>query len=305
MTDLLRELEWRGFVRPPTPGLVAHLAKGPVPAYCGFDPTTPSLQLGNLMPLMLLRNLQLHGHRPILLRGGGTGLIGDPSGKRTERPLLTKEQLRENLQRMRDHRARCLDIGEGPRGALVLDNAKWLGSLGLIDFLRDVGKHFTVNVMLQKESVQARLDSGLSYTEFSYMLLQAYDFLHLYRERACTDSFCSMTLTVKCLPTSRRKSIKPSDPSHLALSSTRAPLGPSPMSRNRAIWSRMRWRFSRSCSLVRRGRSVRLPEGSPIRPVPPPISTMGRWPWSCRFRSSISGIRLPSCRLGVGGSKPQ
>jgi len=186
MTDLLRELEWRGFVQQATPGLVAHLAKGPVTAYCGFDPTTPSLQLGNLMPLMLLRNLQLHGHRPIVLMGGGTGLIGDPSGKRTERPLLTKEQLRENLQRMRDQMARFLDIGEGPSGALVLDNAKWLGSLGLIDFLRDVGKHFTVNVMLQKESVQARLDSGLSYTEFSYMLLQAYDFLHLYRERGCT-----------------------------------------------------------------------------------------------------------------------
>src|SRR3989449_4699762 len=186
MTDLLRDLEWRGFVQQAPPGLVAHLAKGPVTAYCGFDPTTPSLQLGNLMPVMLLRTLQLHGHRPIVLMGGGTGLIGDPSGKRTERPLLTKEQLRENLQRMRDQMARFLDIGEGPSGALVLDNAKWLGSLGLIDFLRDVGKHFTVNVMLQKESVQARLDSGLSYTEFSYMLLQAYDFLHLYRERGCT-----------------------------------------------------------------------------------------------------------------------
>jgi tyrosyl-tRNA synthetase len=186
MTDLLHELEWRGFVQQATPGLDAHFAKGPVTAYCGFDPTAPSLQLGNLMPLMLLRHLQLHGHRPIVLMGGGTGLIGDPSGKRTERPLLSKEQIGENLRRQRDQMARFLDIGAGASAAIVLDNAKWLVPLGLTDFLRDVGKHFTVNVMLQKESVQARLQGGLSYTEFSYMLLQAYDFLHLFRERGCT-----------------------------------------------------------------------------------------------------------------------
>src|SRR5437660_3020180 len=186
MSDLLQQLEWRGFAQQATPGLRAHLAKGPVVAYCGFDPTAPSLQLGNLMPLMLLRQLQLHGHRPIVLMGGGTGLIGDPSGKPNERPLLPKEQLGENLRRQRDQMARFLDIGPGASGALVLDNAKWLGALGAIDFLRDVGKHFTINVMLQKESVEARLEAGLSYTEFSYMLLQAYDFLHLYRERGCT-----------------------------------------------------------------------------------------------------------------------
>jgi tyrosyl-tRNA synthetase len=184
--DVLRELEWRGFVQQATPGLAAHFARGPVTAYCGFDPTAPSLQLGNLMPLMLLAQLQRHGHRPIVLMGGGTGLIGDPSGKRGERPLLSKEQIRENLQRQRDQMARFLEFGAGKTAALLLDNAKWLVAQGLIDFLRDVGKHFTVNVMLQKESVQARLDTGLSYTEFSYMLLQAYDFLHLYRERQCT-----------------------------------------------------------------------------------------------------------------------
>lgn len=186
MSDLLRELEWRGFVQQATPGLDAHFARGPVTAYCGFDPTAPSLQLGNLMPLMLLAHLQRHGHRPIVLMGGGTGLIGDPSGKRGERPLLSKEQIRENLQRQRDQMARFLEFGPGKTSALLLDNAKWLVAQGLIDFLRDVGKHFTVNVMLQKESVQARLETGLSYTEFSYMLLQAYDFLHLYRERQCT-----------------------------------------------------------------------------------------------------------------------
>jgi tyrosyl-tRNA synthetase len=186
--DLLRELEWRGFVQQATPGLDAHLARGggPVTAYCGFDPTAPSLQLGNLMPLMLLATLQRHGHRPIVLMGGGTGLIGDPSGKSSERPLLSKEQIRENVQRQRDQVARFLEFGAGKTAALLLDNAKWLVEQRLVDFLRDVGKHFTVNVMLQKESVQARMDAGLSYTEFSYMLLQAYDYLHLYRERQCT-----------------------------------------------------------------------------------------------------------------------
>src|SRR2546427_9729366 len=186
MPNVLQELEWRGFVQQATPGLAAHFAKGPVTAYCGFDPTAPSLQLGNLMPLMLLANLQRAGHRPIVLMGGGTGLIGDPSGKSSERPLLSKEQIRENVRRQRDQSARFLDFGTGPTAALLLDNAKWLVEQRLIDFLRDVGKHFTVNVMMQKESVQARLESGLSFTEFSYMLLQAYDFLHLYRERQCT-----------------------------------------------------------------------------------------------------------------------
>ena len=184
--NVLKELEWRGFMQQATPGLAEHLARGPVTAYCGFDPTSPSLQLGNLMPLMLLANLQHGGHRPIVLMGGGTGLIGDPSGKSSERPLLSKEQIRENVRRQRDQSARFLDFGTGPAAALLLDNAKWLVEQHLIDFLRDVGKHFTVNVMLQKESVQARLESGLSFTEFSYMLLQAYDFLHLFRERQCT-----------------------------------------------------------------------------------------------------------------------
>ena len=185
-SNVLQELEWRGFVQQATPGLAAHFAKGPVTAYCGFDPTAPSLQLGNLMPLMLLANLQRAGHRPIVLMGGGTGLIGDPSGKSSERPLLSKEQIRENVRRQRDQSARFLEFGTGPTAALLLDNAKWLVEQHLIDFLRDIGKHFTVNVMMQKESVKARMDGGLSFTEFSYMLLQAYDFLYLFRERQCT-----------------------------------------------------------------------------------------------------------------------
>jgi len=186
MTDLLKELEWRGFVQDATPRIDAHLAKGPVTLYCGFDLTAPSLQLGNLLPLMLLRHFQRHGHKPIVLMGGGTSLIGDPSGKRTERPLLPKEQIREHLQRQRDQMARFLDFGPGASAALLLDNAKWLVEQRLTDFLRDVGKHFTVNVMLQKESVQGRMEAGISYTEFSYMLLQAFDFLHLFRTQHCT-----------------------------------------------------------------------------------------------------------------------
>src|SRR5256885_4346912 len=186
MPDLFAELEWRGFIHHATQGIRRHRAEGRGTVYCGFDPTAPSLQLGNLMPLMLLRHFQLAGHRPIVLMGGGTGLIGDPSGKRGERPLLSKEQIRENLHRQRDQMARLLDFDSRDTRAVVLDNAEWLTKQSLVDFLRDVGKHFSVNVMLQKESVRARIDGGISYTEFSYMLLQAFDFLHLFRERGCT-----------------------------------------------------------------------------------------------------------------------
>src|SRR5213594_1708711 len=190
MSDLFAELEWRGFVSHATQHLRRHLAEGRRTVYCGFDPTAPSLQLGNLMPLMLLRHFQLAGHKPIVLMGGGTGLIGDPSGKRSERPLLSREQIRENLQRQRDQMQRLLDFDTKEIRALVRNNADWLANekvpLALVDFLRDVGKHFTVNVMMQKESVKARLDTGISYTEFSYMLLQAYDFLHLFRKEGCT-----------------------------------------------------------------------------------------------------------------------
>lgn len=184
MSELLAELQWRGFVHDATPGLEGHLARGPVTVYCGFDPTAASLQIGNLVPLLLLRHLQQGAHRPIVLMGGGTGLIGDPSGKRTERPLLSPDQLQQNLERQQSQMERFLDF-QGRR-ALLRDNAEWLVPARLVDFLRDVGKHFTINVMLQKESVQGRLEAGLSFTEFSYMLLQAYDFLQLYRREGCT-----------------------------------------------------------------------------------------------------------------------
>jgi len=186
MSDLLAELDWRGFVHHATRDLAAHLATGRRTLYCGFDPTAPSFQVGNLLPLMLLRQFQLAGHRPIVLMGGGTGLIGDPSGKQSERPLLSEEQIRENVRRQRDQLVRLFDFDAKETRALVLNNADWLVDQRLVAFLRDVGKHFSVNVMMQKESVKARLDAGISYTEFSYMLLQAYDFLHLYRKEQCT-----------------------------------------------------------------------------------------------------------------------
>ncbi len=186
MPDLLAELEWRGFIHHATKDLAAHLATDHRTLYCGFDPTAPSFQVGNLMPLMLLRHFQLAGHRPIVLMGGGTGLIGDPSGKKSERPLLSEEQIRENVRRQRDQLVRLFDFDAKETRALVMNNADWLVDQRLVTFLRDVGKHFSINVMMQKESVKARLDAGISYTEFSYMLLQAYDFLHLYRKEQCT-----------------------------------------------------------------------------------------------------------------------
>ena len=180
---LLDELEWRGLLYQRTEGLSAALHNGLVAGYIGFDPTADSLHVGSLVPVMGLVHLQKAGHRPIGLVGGGTGLIGDPSGKASERNLLTPEQVAANVRGIRSQLERFLDF-EGASGvpaAQLLDNSEWLRSLGAIELLRDVGKHFTVNYMLQKESVKARMDAGISFTEFSYMLLQAYDFLELHR----------------------------------------------------------------------------------------------------------------------------
>jgi len=181
-TPYLDELAWRGLLFQHTEGAAAALAVGPVTGYCGFDPTASSLHAGNLVAMMSLVHLQRAGHRPVALVGGGTGMIGDPSGKATERQLLTPDLVDENIAGISKQLARVLDF-DGPRGALMRNNADWLRPLDLIGFLRDVGKHFTVNYMLQKDSVDSRLGSetGISYTEFSYMLLQAYDFAELYR----------------------------------------------------------------------------------------------------------------------------
>jgi tyrosyl-tRNA synthetase len=178
--SFLDELAWRGLLYQYTEGVQAMLAAGPTVAYCGFDPTALSLHVGNLVPVMGLAHLQRAGHRPIALVGGGTGLIGDPSGKVSERALASLEVVEENARCIKHQLERFLDFS-GSRGALMRNNADWLTRLGAIEFMRDVGKHFTVNYMTAKDSVKSRLDAGISYTEFSYMLLQAYDFLELHQ----------------------------------------------------------------------------------------------------------------------------
>ncbi len=186
--SLFEELTWRGFVNQTThENLPALLAGKPLTLYCGFDPTAASLHIGSLLPIFGLALFQLHGHRPIVLVGGGTGLIGDPSGKSDERSLLTPEQVEENAAGIRAQLERFLDF-DGPNGAMLVNNADWLGEVKLLEFLRDFGKYVSVNVMLTRDSVKQRLqdrDHGISYTEFSYSLLQAYDFMHLAREHDC------------------------------------------------------------------------------------------------------------------------
>ncbi len=184
MDTLLEELTWRGMIHDVTPGLAGRLAKGPITGYGGFDPTAKSLQIGNLVLVMLLAHLQRAGGTPIVLVGGGTGLIGDPSGRDAERPLLDDADVEANVGRQRSQLERFLEFS-GSNAAKMVNNADWLCSLSLVEFLRDIGKHFTVSLMLQKESVKTRLEAGISFTEFTYMLLQGYDFLHLYRTYGC------------------------------------------------------------------------------------------------------------------------
>jgi tyrosyl-tRNA synthetase len=182
LAALLPELEWRGILHATTPGLPERLASGrPIAGYIGFDPSADSLHVGHLVPIFGLLRLQRFGGRPVAVVGGGTGMIGDPSGRSSERNLLDAETLSGNVAALRAQLERFLDFGEGEGGAVMVNNLDWLGQWSLIDFLRDVGKHFTVPYMLSKDSVQVRLDRGLSFTEFSYMLLQAADFEHLHR----------------------------------------------------------------------------------------------------------------------------
>jgi tyrosyl-tRNA synthetase len=186
--DIIAELQWRGLVYQTTDDehLPAWLNEEPRVVYGGFDPTSESLHVGNLMPLMMLRRFQNAGHRVIALIGGATGMIGDPSGKSSERNLLDEDQLQRNVDGVEKQIRQVLAGGNGPP-AIVVNNYDWIRRFGYIEFLRDVGKNVPVNVMMAKESVKNRLegDSGISYTEFSYMLLQAYDFVHLYREYGC------------------------------------------------------------------------------------------------------------------------
>lgn len=186
--NLYGEFEWRGLIHGATDGLRDTLDRAPLSAYSGFDATAASLHVGHLLPALALRRLQRAGHRPIAVVGGGTGLIGDPSGKNAERSLLSVEQVEANAAGIGAQLSRLLDFTAGPSAAQLVNNADWLTTMSAMEFLRDVGKHFSVNVMLAKESVKRRLasDDGISYTEFSYSLLQAFDFLTLFDRAGCT-----------------------------------------------------------------------------------------------------------------------
>ncbi len=216
MQNIVEELRWRGLLHQLTDeNLEKKLQAESYTLYCGFDPTAPSLAAHHLISLLNLARFQKAGHKPIALVGGGTGFIGDPSGRSSERQLLTPEQLDHNVSVYKKQMERFLDFTPGPRQALLLNNADWLCKLSMIEYLRDVGKHFTVNVMLEKESVRARLEDrqqGISYTEFSYMLLQAYDFLHLFREQNCrlqiggSDQFGNITAGIDLIRRKRPES---------------------------------------------------------------------------------------------------
>jgi len=186
------EIKWRELWHTGSEGIEEHFAKTKVSAYIGFDPTAASLHVGSFLQMMLLVRLQRAGHTPIAIVGGGTGLIGDPSGRSTERQLLTRESTDANLQGIRKQLERCLDFSNVSNAAKIVNNADWLVPMGTIDFMRDVGKHFTVNHMLAKDSVDRRIGSedGISYTEFSYMLLQAYDYLVLSQRMDCSLQMC-------------------------------------------------------------------------------------------------------------------
>jgi tyrosyl-tRNA synthetase len=188
--NIYEELEWRGLVADCTdkPEFLKRLGAGPVVLYAGFDPTADSLHVGNLVPLLAMRRFQLLGHHPIAVAGGATGSIGDPSGKTAERQLLTKEVLDNNIALVKEQLRRLLDFDTKTNPARLLDNASWTAPVSYLEFLRDIGKHFSVNQMVAKESVRARMEdreAGISYTEFSYMLLQAFDFYHLRKEFNC------------------------------------------------------------------------------------------------------------------------
>jgi tyrosyl-tRNA synthetase len=212
---LIPELRWRGMFHDASDGLEARLASGrTITGYNGFDPSGPWLHIGHLVPIFGLIHLQRHGGLPIALVGGGTGMIGDPSGRSSERNLLSRERLHANVDSMRPQLERFLDF-DGPRGARMANNLDWLEPIRLLEFLRDIGKHFTIPYMLSKDSVQTRLERGLSFTEFSYMLIQSADFQHLYRTDACelqmggADQWGNITAGLELI---RRTSGEPGSP---------------------------------------------------------------------------------------------
>ncbi len=186
-TDILKDLEERGLLYQTTDReeLEKRLSVGPISLYIGFDPTADSLHIGNLLPILGLRRFQIAGHTPIAVAGGGTGLIGDPSGKNLERTLNSEKIVDEWTERVKKQLIQFLDFNSKKNPAKIINNYDWLSKLKTIEFLRDIGKHFSVNNMISKESVKSRLEAGISYTEFSYMILQAYDFLNLYQNHNC------------------------------------------------------------------------------------------------------------------------
>lgn len=189
LSSLHSELRWRGLLHQETEGCEAHLAKGPVTGYCGFDPTAESLHVGNLVSLMGLVRLAAAGHKAVALVGGGTAMIGDPSGKSEERPMRSAEEIAHNAELIWRQIQRLATNALGAEGLsrfALRNNAEWLGGIGLVEFLRDTGKHFTVNWMMQKDSVKTRMETGISFTEFSYMLLQAYDFSRMHQHDGVT-----------------------------------------------------------------------------------------------------------------------
>ncbi len=183
--DFLEELEWRGILSNSTPGIAEALEAGKMTGYIGFDPTAPSMTIGNMVQIQLLKLFQLSGHNPIVLMGGATGRIGDPSGKDKERVLKSFEELDNNLAHQRAQFSKFLDFENGDNKAIVINNYDFYNDMNVLDFLRDVGKTLTINYMMSKESVKKRVETGLSFTEFSYQLLQAYDFQKLYQDYDC------------------------------------------------------------------------------------------------------------------------
>jgi tyrosyl-tRNA synthetase len=181
--NFIEELKWRGLIQDITPGTEEYLAENKVSAYVGFDPTADSLHIGNMVPIMLLTFLQRHGHKPVALVGGATGMIGDPSGKKSERQFLSEEVLRHNQEAIKIQLSQFLDFSKSENSAEIVNNYDWFKDISLLDFLRNTGKHLTVNYMMSKDSVKSRLETGISYTEFTYQLIQGYDFLHLLREK--------------------------------------------------------------------------------------------------------------------------
>lgn len=182
---LVKELRWRGMIHDIMPGTEEQLSKEMTSGYVGFDPTADSLHIGNLVPVMLLVHLQRAGHKPIALVGGATGMVGDPSGKSAERPLLDETVLNHNLESQKKQLMQFLDFDCGDHSAEIVNNYDWFKNFSFLDFIRDVGKHITVNYMMSKDSVKNRLEGGMSFTEFTYQLVQGYDFLHLYRSNNC------------------------------------------------------------------------------------------------------------------------